>query len=367
MDAIDAKPLPARPNLEQYKKQAKDLLKARRATGDSASTLSDTQLTIAREHGFTSWPKFAQHLAGLADGPTKRYEAAVDAIVTGDLPALESLLREDSELVRRRSTRVHGATLLHYVAANGVEQYRQKTPPNAVEIAGLLLRQGADPEATARVYGEADTTMGLLVSSVHPAKAGVQVALVNALVDAGAAPNGPDDDGEPLLTAVLFQYVPAANALIERGARVDTVVTAAGLGREALVREMVDESGTLRPGVRLARVGVPKPRQDPRANLEWALASAAGLGHPGVVDFLAGCGVDLSTRTFAGFTALHWAAVNAHLEVVDVLLAYGAQLEDTANSHHSTVLGCARWAAGQGLPDAPAVIDRLLAAGARDD
>ena len=30
---------------------------------------------------------------------------------------------------------VHRATLLHYVGANGVEAYRQKTPPNATEIA----------------------------------------------------------------------------------------------------------------------------------------------------------------------------------------------------------------------------------------
>lgn len=358
MDAIDAKPLPARPNLEQYKKQAKDLAKARRAAGDPAATLAAAQFAIAREHGFTSWPKFAQHLAGLADGPTKRYEAAVDAIVGGDLRALESLLDEDPGLVRRRSTRVHAATLLHYVAANGVEQYRQKTPPNAVEIADLLLRRGSEPDAIASMYDDAYTTMELLVSSSHPAEAGVQVALVHKLADFGAAVDS------ALLTAVVFQYAEAADALVERGAKIDTIVTAAGLGREDLVREMVDEHGRLRPGVRLARAGVPKPRRHPRGNLEWALTCAAALGRAGVVDFLAGRGVDLAARGFAGFTALHWAAVKAHVEVVDVLLAHGAALDDTANSHHATVLACARWAAEHGSATAGAVIERLLAAGA---
>lgn len=78
---MESKELPARPNLEQYKKQAKDLLRAGKA-GDSASigriekqrraggstnfTLADAQFTIAREYGFESWPKFAKHIEALA-------------------------------------------------------------------------------------------------------------------------------------------------------------------------------------------------------------------------------------------------------------------------------------------------------------
>jgi len=75
----------ARPNLEQYKKQAKDLTRDC-AIGNPAATsrvrrhhprlhalpendaalrqmsLTDAQLVIAREHGFESWPKFAKHI-----------------------------------------------------------------------------------------------------------------------------------------------------------------------------------------------------------------------------------------------------------------------------------------------------------------
>lgn len=78
--------LPARPSPEQYKKQAKELLRAvnarnvealdsirrwhprfRSATDDqlSAMTLTDAQLVLARAHGFPSWPQFVAHLEKL--------------------------------------------------------------------------------------------------------------------------------------------------------------------------------------------------------------------------------------------------------------------------------------------------------------
>ena len=59
-------------------------------------------------------------------------------------------------------------------AANGVEDYRQKTPPNAIEIARALLEAGAEVDALAETYGggRGQTTMNLLVSSAHPDIAG---------------------------------------------------------------------------------------------------------------------------------------------------------------------------------------------------
>jgi len=74
-------------------------------------------------------------------------------VVGGELSSLERLLARHPELVRARSTRDHHATLLHYVAANGHEGFRQRTPRNAVEIARLLLTKGAAPDALADMYG----------------------------------------------------------------------------------------------------------------------------------------------------------------------------------------------------------------------
>ena len=49
---------------------------------------------------------------------------------------------------------------------------------------------GAEVDALAGMYGGQCTTMSLLVSSCHPAEAGVQVALVDTLLDYGAAVEG---------------------------------------------------------------------------------------------------------------------------------------------------------------------------------
>src|SRR5688572_12388544 len=100
------------------------------------------------------------------------FERAVDAVITGDAATLASLLRENPDLVRERSERRHHATLLHYISANGVEDERQITPPNAVIIAKMLLDAGAEVDANCDAYGGNSTTMDLLVSSCHPARAG---------------------------------------------------------------------------------------------------------------------------------------------------------------------------------------------------
>src|SRR5439155_1189945 len=111
----------------------------------------------------------------------------------------------------------------HSLAANGVEDWRQRTPKNAVRLARQLLDAGADPDALAGMYGGQHATMSMLVSSSHPATAGVQVALVDTLVDYGAAveARGVGEWTSPLSTALAFGYRDAAEALVRRGARVD--------------------------------------------------------------------------------------------------------------------------------------------------
>jgi hypothetical protein len=126
-----------------------------------------------------------------------RYAAQAAEILeghrSGDAAALEALLRADTDLASARSSRVthfdppvHRATLLHYVAANGVEGYNRKSPANAVDVARTLLDAGADVDALAGFYGGQYATMSLLVSSTPPAEAGVQVPLIELLVERGA-------------------------------------------------------------------------------------------------------------------------------------------------------------------------------------
>ena len=105
---MSVRELPARPNLEQYKKQAKDLLEASKAGAPEALarmrklrrssarlTLAGAQFVIAREHGFDSWLKFAKQITTLTGGDSHAavWKTAEDAVVVGDVETLERLLR----------------------------------------------------------------------------------------------------------------------------------------------------------------------------------------------------------------------------------------------------------------------------------
>src|ERR1700733_8758317 len=162
----DALPLPPRPNLEQYKKLAKEFQAASNSTEPGAirdwmarwaanlarlqsfeitpeiqrridyeaerterrwrryqeshenaarGTLADAQFFVARAHGFASWPRFVEHLKACQQPSSEvtLFEEAVEAIVGGDAAALFQLLAANPGLVRARSTRSHHSTLLH--------------------------------------------------------------------------------------------------------------------------------------------------------------------------------------------------------------------------------------------------------------
>src|SRR5689334_9309092 len=194
----------------------------------------DAQLILAREHRFGSFAELQNHLeaARQPDSATARFESAADAIVTGDLSGLQTLLRRDPDLARARSARQHRSTLLHYVGANGVESWRQRTPPNMVAIAEMLLDAGAELDAMADMYG-GSTTLGLVATSIHPLRAGVQNELIEALLRRGAALDHPQSagNGQSIIPGCLANGRPqAAEYLASRGAALD-LEAAAGVGR----------------------------------------------------------------------------------------------------------------------------------------
>ena len=136
---------------------------------DATLQLTDMQQTIASEYGFRSWDAVtAQDQSYDAD-----FECALDAILSGNVAGLQSLLRSNSALVNQTSTYGHRATLLHYTGSNGVELWRQQVPMNLAEIVAVLLEEGSDKAATMAVYGGAFTALQLLETSAHPEQAGV--------------------------------------------------------------------------------------------------------------------------------------------------------------------------------------------------
>jgi ankyrin repeat protein len=323
---------------------------------DAALSLDDARLAIARYYEFPDWPSFAAYVeAVLQDGPLFEFESAVEVVVNGDLAALEGALQRNPALVRARSSRVcffdppvvHRATLLHYVAANGVEQYRQKTPPNAVEIARKLLQAGADPDALGDMYGAECTTMGMLVSSDHPAKAGLQVPLVELLLDFGAAIEGRGTRkwGGPLHTALAFGMSDAAKVLAKRGARID-LSAAAGLG-------LVDDAARLLPSA------------DAEAR-HRALSLAAQHGHAEIVRLLLDAGEDPNRYNLEGnhahSTPLHQAVLTGNEALVRLLVERGARLDIRDTVWRGTPLGWALYGGGKAQAEMAQCVRSLGAA-----
>jgi hypothetical protein len=317
----------------------------------------DARLALARWYTFAAWTALKEYVDAVSvDGSVFWFESAVEAVVNGDLATLHKLLRDHPELIRARSTRrtsqdppVHAATLLHYVAANGVEGHRQKTPENAVAIARTLLEAGAEVDATAGMYGGQYATMSMLVSSAHPAKAGLQAPLAELLLDSGAAIEGLGSEQwrSPLMTALAFGYFDTADALVRRGARVSTMAAAAGLGRLADATRLLPQADAL--------------------DRHRAIALAAQMGHAEIVRLLLDAGEDPNRYNPDGnhghSTPLHQAAFAGHDEVVHLLVERGARLDIRDTVWHGTPLG---WALHSGKPKQLAVAAYLREHGATD-
>ena len=146
--------LPARPSLEQLKKRAKELLRAIRAADPDAvarlhghlshhagdATLADSQLVIAREHGFASWARLKRHVETI-ERPGDFDEAIwgrdtwpfLVAVYEGREAAVREMLRGDPTLARAEYAYMQP---LHYAVRGG-----------HVAMAKLLIEAGADPLA----------------------------------------------------------------------------------------------------------------------------------------------------------------------------------------------------------------------------
>lgn len=296
---------------------------------------ADARNATARAYDFADWEALA---AFVLVTPDNSFERAVDAVVEGDLETLRTLLTQEPELVRARSRRVtqfeppvHRATLLHYVAANGTENYRQKSPSNAVAIAAALLDAGAEVDALANLYGSEWTTLNLLVSSSPPAQASVQLPLIELLVARGASLSD-----TAVETALVFGFREAALALVKQGARL-TLASAAALGDIAALRESLAKADSL--------------------ERHRAMALAAQAGEEPALRVLLDAGEDPNRFNPLGMhshaTPLHQAALAGHLAVVRLLLERGARADVRDTIYQSTPLG---WAEHGGQAEAAALL-----------
>jgi uncharacterized protein len=297
--------LPARPDLDQLRRQAKDLLRDARR-GDPAAfqriravsdrpILAAAQLALAREYGFASWPRLKTEV-------TRR------AILDGrDLAGLAALLAEDPAMATARLEhwRDHpkGASPLGYVAmlrydtSRGVWRDVAGTGP----LARALLDAGApvdgdpgDPETpliTAASYGDAAVARVLI-------EAGADLE-ATAAADAGGVPGA-----TALGHAAVFGMTAVLDVLVAAGARVCGIEEAAAAGdldgwlddatpADARVRALVMAADHQRLEVidRLVAAGTPVDAVDPVWGRQ-ALRTAAANGRSASVRHLLALGAD---------------------------------------------------------------------------
>jgi tetratricopeptide (TPR) repeat protein len=185
-------------------------------------------------------------------------------------------------------------------------------------------------------------TLGLVATSVHPESAGVQIELMELLLERGAIIER--IPGEAVRACLANGRPLAARFLAGRGALLD-FENAAGVGDLDRVKELA-----------------PTASEEALGNgFVWACA----YGCDDVVAFLLDHGVDPSFGVGVGMTGLHLAAHEGHLDTVKLLLAHGAPLE-AKNSYGGTVLGQALWSViHHPRPEHREIVETLLAAGAQ--
>lgn len=256
---------------------------------------------------------------------------AIRAIGAGDVDALRGLLDRAPELVRERTPPPKCATLLHYSAFNGSEEVSHPAPPTTPEVARLLLERGAEVDAAA--FGaDHGTALCWALSSWFTYQSGVQSALADVYLDGGAAIEGVRGDGAPLGHAIGFGCTSAVEHLARRGAFVDHLTAAAALGNLEQLADWFRGDGRFHPDAsRFTRGPKPEagrfswpPPSDPDLGA-LALVTAATHGRARVVRWLLGVGVDPNASVSFDQTPLHFAAYVGHPAVVELLLAAGAR------------------------------------------
>ena len=173
--------LPARPSLEQQRKQARELLSGFREGGAEAVarvraelpdkpriTLADTQFVLAREYGFRSWAELKSHIESHTAGidPRTLFRSLV---ADGDAAGLRDVLRRDPAVRALVNEPLFGFDSPALVSVAGGDD---------VEIVDVLLELGADPNRRS----------GWWAGGFHPLHS-ARGAVAERLLRAGAVPD----------------------------------------------------------------------------------------------------------------------------------------------------------------------------------
>lgn len=245
-----SKRLPARPNLEYLKSEAKDLLRAfqrgdgavlrqirnyhprRRDLNDETIAagefgLQDAQLVVARQYSFESWP---QLVAELELTPLKR--VLEEAILSGDVAAVEELVTTHPELLRTNVRSRNGGPPLSFAADAGqleiVKVLLPLAPQDADRAKHAFNRaalQGHLDIARYLLDEKPELGADLKFALFGPCEA-LKAEAIAFLAELGADPNAVWENGGTPLDMALCTYSQTGRsacieALVQAGVRYD--------------------------------------------------------------------------------------------------------------------------------------------------
>ena len=373
---MTATQFPGRPNLDQLKHQAKDLLRSGRdrdvaalsrfrilpafaqATdadlSHAALALHDAQSVIAREQGFESWNALREHVEDL----TLEFSAAVDqfleaatsgrpdraerllelhpeiaaanlhtALVLGNASAVDARLARNASLATTDGG-ARGWQPLHYVCYTSVGSRSSERESGLVAIARRLIALGADPNLRFP-WKHHEVNRPVLWGAVMTVRS---TALAKALLEGGANPS----DGVTLTLAASAGDLVALDLLLAHGVDVNHPWATDG---SAPLYAILHWSSTA-DGARWLLDHGADPDPVFAANGETPMHVVAAAWDASLAADLASRGAEISRARADGRTPYAVAALHGNRDVAEWLLAQGAA--DALSPIDRLVAACSR-------------------------
>ena len=220
-----------------------------------------------------------------------KFHPAIAAIKTDDLERLHTLVRDDPTLATSRSSTSH-PTLLQCLVLSGNDLR------NKLEMARLLIQAGADLNGPLAACGSCDN-----------------VEMAELLLDSGAAIDG-TGGWSPLEEALYWHNRRVIDLLVRRGASVQNLRIAAGLGRLDLIDGFLNSDGSLKP-------------EAGKINWPWGdlqVIAASNFDAAGKQSLASRFSSWTNDRQGILNNAFIYACINDHVEAAKLLMEKGAEI-----------------------------------------
>jgi ankyrin repeat protein len=286
-------------------------------------TEADAQLVYAREHGFDTWDDLVRRINLLASAPdpyaTEPFLGVFRSLEAGDVATLGSLLRRRPRLAKQRGT--NGNTLLNLAVSVAAKANRDA----AIALVRAVLDAGAD------VNDPNDRGWTPLHQAAYSNQCEIAAALIELGADLDLEAHG--SGGTPLIAALFWGHREVADLLGRYSAAPGNLRTAAGLGNLDLLEKCFSGESTLASDAFAARGfyrphgGFPewRPSTDPQEVLDEALVWACKSGRTEVLPRLVQAGARLDADPYRG-TPLIWAAASNRTATAEWLIDHGAHV-----------------------------------------